>query len=212
MYKSLPFNSPIIKIAAIFSAVLTVITPAVQAAPLGYTFASLEYSRFASDLEGYTDNLNGHAFALDVSVAVRPNIAIIGGYSTGRADVHPSGFNAAADLRSTTFGIVAHLPAKDKRTDFVLGVSFFNGEIDVDSTLLESKDADGGATIIGIRTMMRDNLELNGYVRRRSVEDDAYIGIQAGVSYYTKESVSIDLDLSVDSNIQTIAFGITKYF
>lgn len=204
-------NVSSVAVSIVIAAVIVVTTPSAAAESLGYTFVSVDYSRFASDLEGYSDDLNGHAFAVDFSFAVRPSLAIVGGYSSGRSDVHPEGLNATADVRFTTLGIIAHLPASDK-TDFILGVSFFNGEFDVDSALVESKDADGGTTIIGIRTMYRDDIELNGYVRRRSVEDDSYIGIKTGISYYTKESVSIDFDLSIDSNIQAYTIGLTKYF
>lgn len=195
----------------LLSLVLTCFNVSVLAEPLSYDFVSLKYSVFSSQLDGYPDDLRGEGVTLDFSLAVSPSVAVVASYGLGRADINLSGTDADTDVRSASFGLLVHLPIDDK-TDFILGLSFLNGEIDVDSPLLSGEDADGGMTIIGIRQKLSEQFEINGYVRRRALEQESYFGIHLGTAYYAHQSLSIDATLSIDSDTQSLALGVSKYF
>ena len=194
----------------IVSAALTCFSSSLLAEALGYTFVSAGYSKLSTELDGYSGDINGDSVSLDFSIAVRPSIAIVAGYRSAKVDVLPAGRDAA-DISSYSFGLDVHLPVNDK-TDFILGVSFINGEIDVNNSLIGGENADGGMTIMGFRSMMTDKLEFNGYVRRRSLEQASYIGLSLGSAYYVADSVSVDIGFDFDSDLRLLAFAVTKYF
>lgn len=194
----------------IVSAVLTCFSSSLLAEPLRYTFVSAGYSKLSTELDGHSSDINGDSVSLDISIAVRPSIVVVAGYSIGKADVLPAGRDAV-DISSYSFGLVVHLPVNDK-TDFILGTSFINGEIDVNNSLVGGENADGGMSIMGFRSMMTDKLEFNGFVRKRSLEQASYIGLSLGSAYYVTDSVSLDIGFSYDSDLRSLAFGVTKYF
>lgn len=195
----------------LIAVILTGLITPVSAGTLKYTFVSAQYFKSSSDLEGYSEDVKGKGLSLDISYAVRPNFVVVAGFSKGNADLNSSGTTAYADTSSTSFGVIGHAPMSDK-TDFLLGVSFFNGEIEVKDNSIDGKDVDGGITIIGIRTMLYDNLEIDVFVRRKTIEDSSNMGISLGAAYYMNESVSVDLDYSIDIENYLLALGITKYF
>ncbi len=182
-----------------------------SAETLSYTFISANYSLFTTKLDGYTEDLDGDTFGIDASIAVRPNIALVASYSAGSADFSTEGSSTSADISSTSLGLVVHLPVNEK-TDFILGVSFFNGDIDVHDNAVSDNDADGGMTQLGFRSMVSDKLELNAYVRRKSVEDKSHIGIKLGSAFYINETFSVDAGFTADSESRLVGFGVTKYF
>ncbi len=206
------------------SAALICFSSSLLAEPLRYTFVSAGYSKLSTELDGHSGDINGDSVSVDFSIAVRPSIAVVAGYRSGKADVLSAGRDAA-DITSYSLGLVVHLPVNDK-TDFILGVSFINGEIDVNDSLIggdnsggvglrsmtRGENADGGMTIMGFRSMMTDKLEFNGYLRKRSLEQASYIGLSLGSAYYVADSVSVDIGFSFDSDLRLLAFGVTKYF
>lgn len=195
----------------ILTTVLSCFATSISAQSLNYNFVSTNYSLFSTSLEGHSEDLDGDSLSVDLSIAVRPSIALVAAYSVGRADVSPEGNRTSANITSASLGVVVHLPVNEK-TDFILGVSFFNGEIDVKDNSVRDNDADGGMTQLGIRSMLSDKLELNGYLRRISVEDDSRIGIKLGSAYYATETLSVDAGFTIDSESRLVGFGVTKYF
>lgn len=202
----------------ILAAVLTGFTSTGVAETLGYTYLSVEYSKFSSGIDKFSQDLNGNGLSVDLSYAVRPHIAVVAGYSAGSAEVSSSGAGAGAaaavvdaDIDSLSLGFIAHAPINDT-ADFILGASFINGKIDVKNTCSCNKDSDGGTTTIGVRAMSSDNLELNGFIIRSKIEEISRISVNLGAAYYVSESISIDLAYSLDSNGDLFALGVTKYF
>ncbi len=186
--------------------------PAVAGA-LGYEFISVEYRNFSSSIDGFSEDFEGEDISLDISLAVRPHVAVIAGYSKASANQTSSGTMVDADITASTFGILGHASMSDT-TDFILGARFINGEADVDvaGTYSTSVDRDGAVAFIGIRTMALDRLELDVYIQKMSIEDTTNMGINFIAAYYINKSVSLSLGYTVDADNNIFAFGITKYF
>ena len=186
--------------------------PAV-AGGLGYKFISVEYRNFSSSIDGFSEDFEGEDISLDLSLAVRPHVAVIAGYSRASANLTSSGTMVDADITASTFGILGHASMSDT-TDFILGARFINGEADVDvaGTYSTSVDRDGAVAFIGMRTMALDRLELDGYIQKMSIEDTTNIGINFIAAYYITKSVSLGLGYTLDADNDILTFGITKYF
>ena len=186
--------------------------PAV-AGGLGYKFISVEYRNFSSSIDGFSEDFEGEDISLDLSLAVRPHVAVIAGYSRASANLTSSGTMVDADITASTFGILGHASMSDT-TDFILGARFINGEADVDvaGTYSTSVDRDGAVAFIGIRTMALDRLELDGYIQKMSIEDTTNIGINFIAAYYITKSVSLGLGYTLDADNDILTFDITKYF
>jgi hypothetical protein len=160
----------------ILAVALAGLTSSAAAGTFNYTFVSVEYEKFSSKIDGFSDTLEGSAVSFDLSFAVKPNAAIIAEYSTGNADVTVAGTTVDAVIKSGTFGLIIHAPIYDA-TDILIGVAFINGKADVDV-----------------------NGTFFGNVGRYSTEDASTINASFGAAYYVVESVSIDLGYSIDSD------------
>ena len=197
--------------ALILAIVLTGFLPiAVQA--LGYTFVSAEYLRFTSDTYGELEDIDGSGLSIDLSIAVRPALAITAKLlHVNNADVIASGAKASVNINSVFLGALVHAPINDV-SDFILEVGFISGESNLAGVSKSNEDADGSEVNIGFRTMQSDKLELNAYLYKNKIETKTNIGFSLGAAYYAGESLSIDLDLSFDSDTSLLALGLTKYF
>ena len=187
-------------------------THAVAVAP-EYTFVSAGYSKFSSKIDGFSEVPEGKGISLKLSYAVRPYIALTAGYNTGSADVTTSGTTIDADIKSTTLGILVHLPVNDT-ADFILAVAFINGNAEVykNGAFSSNVDADGGVTTIGVRAMISEKLELNGFIHRNTIEDASKFSLSFATAYYVTESVSVDLGYLFDGDSDSLVFAVTKYF
>ena len=197
----------------IFAATLTGLASAAVARPLNYTFVSAEYTKYSSAIDGFSGDFEGYGKSLDLSVTVIPRVAITAGYIRTRAHLTLSGTVADADITSTTFGLLAHVPINDT-ADFIVAISFINGnaDVDVDGVFFGRVDRDGGITSIGVRAKPFDTLEVKGFIQKISIEDTSRIGITLGAAYYITRSVSVDLDYSLDEDSDVFALALTKYF
>lgn len=75
-----------------------------------------------------------------------------------------------------------------------------------------SEDADGSEVHFGFRTIKFDNLELNAYINKNTVETVKHVGFSLGAAYYIGNSLAIDLGFSLDRKNRLLAIGLTKYF
>ncbi len=200
-------------IQLIFLFIFTGLSLPAVAGALGYEFISVEYRNFSSSIDGFSEDFEGEDISLDISLAVRPHVAVIAGYSKASANQTSSGTMVDADITASTFGILGHASMSDT-TDFILGARFINGEADVDvaGTYSTSVDRDGAVAFIGIRTMALDRLELDVYIQKMSIEDTTNMGINFIAAYYINKSVSLSLGYTMDADNNIFAFGITKYF
>lgn len=184
--------------------------PAIAAAP-GYTFVSAEYSKYSSLMNGFSGNIDGQALAIDLSFAVRPNIAITGGFSSGNADLSVSGTSFSAHPAWYSLGIMAHLAIND-HSDFLLGASFINGDVRVDGDFGDSEDINGGMSVIGIRNRISKYVEIDGFIRKLSIAENSSISINLDAAYFVTRSASINLGYTLDSDGDVFNLGATKYF
>jgi hypothetical protein len=176
-----------------------------------YTFISAEYAKYSSLMNGFPDKIDGEAFTIDVSYAIRPNIAIIGSFSRGNADISTSGTTFGASPQTFSAGILAHLAIND-HSDFLLGASFVNGDVTVHGDYSDSEDINGGMSVIGIRNRISDYVEVEGFLRKHSITDNSSISVNLGASYFTTTTVTIDLGYSLDNDGDAFTLGVTKYF
>ena len=188
-------------------------TTTATADTFSYTFISAEYQLFSEDIDGISEDLEGDGISLDFGLNIATNFAIIGGYATGSADVTSGGTTVDADIDVAGIGALFHT-AINQTTDFVAGAQLIKGNIDlkVNGTSLPSEDADGNNIYVGIRAMVTDNVEINGFLDRYKIEDDSSTDINFGGSYYIDKLFTLDARYSFDSDGNTLAFGATKYF
>ena len=73
-----------------------------------------------------------------------------------------------ADIDAGGIGALFHTPI-NQTTDFVAGIQLIKGSVDlkVNGTSLPSEDADGNTIFVGIRAMVSDKVEINGFLDRR---------------------------------------------
>ena len=178
-----------------------------------YTFISAEYEIFSEDIDGISEDLEGDGVSLNFGLNIASNFAIIGGYGTGSADVTSGGTTVDGDIDAVAIGALFHTPI-NQTTDFVAGIQLIKGTVDlkVNGTPLPSEDADGNTIFAGIRTMVSDKVELNGFLARTKIEDDSSTDISFGASYYIDKLFTLDAGYSFDSDGNAISFGVTKYF
>jgi len=178
-----------------------------------YTFISASYSIFNEDIDGIPEDLEGNGINLNFGLNIASNFAIIGGYGTGSADVTSGGNTADADIDAGGIGALFHTPI-NQTTDFVAGFQIIKGTVDlkVNGTSLPSEDADGNSIFIGVRSMVAEKVELNGFLDRTKIEDDSSTDISFGASYYIDKLFTLDAGYSFDSDGNTLSFGATKYF
>ena len=192
---------------------LTCLSSAALAETFSYTFISASYSIISEDIDGISEDLEGDGIDLNFALNIAPNFAITGGYGTGSADVTSGGTTVDADIDAGGIGILFHTPI-NQTTDFVAGIELIKGNVDlkVNGTSLPSEDADGNSIYAGIRAMVTDKVELNGFLDRTKIEDDSSTDISFGASYYIDKLFSLDAGYSFDSDGNAISFGATKYF
>jgi hypothetical protein len=195
------------------AAALSTLTFTAAAEPdlIDYNFASVKYSWFSSIMNGFPADIDGHAVILDLSIDVRPYIALTGGYTTGKANVTSDGETSNADLDSYTFGVVIHLPV-NKRTDVVVGASFINGKVKVDGPYSGSEDINGGLSTIGFRSRLYDDVELDALIAKNSITETSSYSISLSAGYYVNDRLSINLGYAKNSQGDAISLGTTKYF
>jgi len=196
-----------------FAIMICSLTFPAEAETFSYSSASLDYSSFSSAIEGFSEDFEGEGKSLDLSFSVRPNLAVIIKYLRASAELDLSGTLAEADITSTSFGLLGHAAMSDT-SDFILAVSFINGEavVDVDGAFFNRVNENGGISMLGVRTMMSDSLELNWFIHKRAIEDRTNMGINLGAAYHFKKSASIDFVYSMDRDKQNFELSLTKYF
>jgi hypothetical protein len=197
----------------IFAFMICSLTFPAKAETFSYSSASLDYSFFSSAIKGFSEDFEGEGKSLDLSFSVRPNLAVIIKHLRASAELDLSGAFAEADITSTTFGLLGHAAMSDT-TDFILAVSFINGEadVDVDGTFFNRVNENGGISKLGVRTMIFDSLELNWFIHKRAIEDRTNMGINLGAAYHFKKSASIDFVYSMDRDKENFELSLTKYF
>ena len=188
----------------------------VAAKRLGYTFISANHIRYEVKVDGVPDSLEGSGLSLDFSIAIRPHVAIIGSFSRCRASIYTEGVQFNAKIDSSLLGLVIHAAINDS-TDFIIGTGFINGKANVTNSeddTTNSADADGGMTMVGIRALLGERLEVSGFLRKTAIEETTNVGVSFSVGYYVAETVLLDLGYVADTGdgSKLWTWGVTKYF
>ncbi len=178
-----------------------------------YTFISASYEIIKSEVDGIPEDLEGNGISLSGAFNIANNFSAGASYSTGSADVTSDGITVNGDFSSFSIGALFHMPA-DEKVDFLAGVDIFKGDVDIDvnGTFVSTEDATGNSIFAGIRAMIADNVELNGFIDRTKIEDDSSTNLSFGGSYYINKLFTIDAGYSFDSDSSSLSFGATKYF
>lgn len=197
----------------IFALSLTGLTLPVVAGSLQYTYLSAQYAKFSSNIQDYSEEIEGKQLSLDLSYAVRRNVALVAGYSRGDANITLPGSTADADISSVSYGILGHADINEN-TDFILGARFINGkaDINVDGTFYQRVDRDGGVAFFGIRSMIHESLELNGFAQKMSIQDKTNWGAKFAAAYFFTKKTSLDLAFALNADDELLAISITRYF
>jgi hypothetical protein len=195
----------------VLAATFTALTFPVVAEPISYRFASVNYAKYSSIMNGFPADVDGYAISVDLSLDVTPYIAVTTGFSRGKADVTSAGTTSIADVETVSLGVTIHLPIND-RSDLVATSSFVNGDVRVEGQFNESEDINGGLTSIGVRSRISDYVELDGFVHKNSITDNSSISLSLSAGYYVNDRLSIDLGFALDSDGDTFMLGTTKYF
>lgn len=197
----------------LIASALTCISGTVSAETFSYTFISASYEMFSEDIDGISEDLEGDGINLGLSINLAPNFALIASYGTGSADVTSGGVTVDGDVDAASFGAIYHTPVDDK-VDFVAGAQLIRGSVDlkVNGSSLPSEDADGNSIFAGVRAMVANNVELNGFISRTKIEDESSTDISVGASYYVNKLFTIDAGYSFDSDGNSLSFGATKFF
>lgn len=198
----------------IIATALTALTSSAMAQPLSYTFISIDYQIFTSEVDGISEDLEGDGLSIEGSLSIAPKFALLAGYAAGSADVTAFGSTLEEDVKVGMLGALFHTPIAPT-TDFVIGGRFLRAKVDVDidGTFFDSETQNGTGLFIGLRGMATEKLELNGFIERTKYQDyDADTGIALGLGYYVNPTVSLDVAYSFDDDGNSLQFGISKYF
>jgi hypothetical protein len=196
-----------------FALILTGATCPVVARALDYSFLSLHYSVFETEIPGYSGSPDGKEWRLDLSYELRPNFVAIAGYGKGSTNITASGSPVEASFKSHYLGVLLYLGMVDQ-TDFVITVRFFNGEIDAheNGRFTDTVDKDGGVGSVGVRSRLSDKFEINAMLHQKTVEDNREIGMSAGGSLYVTDKFTYNAEMLFYSDESKLSFGISRYF
>jgi hypothetical protein len=204
-----------LSLISLLTAVVLSVNSPVHAEGLSYRYASIDYIRSSINVDTVPESLVGNGYSVNLSFAARPYISLMAGYDAHfiQADTATSSIDAEVD--AYLLGFIIHAEINDS-SDFIVGAAFINGVAHIEESNMKARsvDADGGMSIIGFRALVRDNLEVKGFVRKNSIEDEATISLLFGVDYYIRPTLSLDLGylVDVDKGSDHWSLGITTYY
>ena len=173
------------------------------AGDLSYNFIELGYQKaeLDDDLAGFS--VDGDGFGIGGSFEVGESWFIGVGYST-------IGFDFGIDLDQISVGGGYHAGLSD-RTDFFATLSYLS--VEVSASGLGSVDEDGYGVAIGVRSMLTDNVELNGSLGYSDLGDGADgTAFNVGALYSFTESFAVGLDIGFEEDVTLYSLGGRFYF
>lgn len=172
-------------------------TPNCRAADLvGYQEAELD-----DDLAGFS--FDGDGFGIGGSFEVGESWFIGVGYST-------IGFDFGIDLDQISVGGGYHAGMSD-RTDFFATLSYLS--VEVSASGFGSVDEDGYGVAVGVRSMLTDNVELNGSLGYSDLGDGADgTAFNVGALYSFTESFAVGFDIGIEEDVTLYSLGGRFYF
>lgn len=175
-------------------------TPAL-AGDLSYDFLGLGYQRVELDAPG--SNVDGDGFGINGSFEVADTWFVAAGYSTIDFD-----FGVDVDQLALGFG---HFMPLSPRTDVVATLSYLRA--DVSASGFGSGNDDGFGVSVGVRSMLSDQLELDGSITYSDFSDGGdTTSFGAGVLYSFTNTIAVGLDISLDDDVTAYGLGARYYF
>jgi opacity protein-like surface antigen len=173
------------------------------AGDLSYNFIELGYQKadLDDDLAGFS--VDGDGFGIGGSFEVGESWFIGVGYST-------IGFDFGIDLDQISVGGGYHAGLSD-RTDFFATLSYLS--VEVSASGFGSIDEDGYGVAIGVRSMLTDNVELNGSLGYSDLGDGADgTAFNVGALYSFTESFAVGFDIGIEEDFTLYGIGGRFYF
>lgn len=174
-----------------------------------YTYAELGYAHIKLDVAGR--DRSGDGAVLGGSVAVTDTVHLFGGYTYAEFDFNSGGFgNADIDYRSLTLGVGANLSI-NSTVDLVGRLAYVTAEA---KRIGFKVDEDGYGLSAGVRAMVTEQIELNGFVNYvdlgSDLGDDASVSLGALYSFTDQFAVGLGGEFGGDAS--AITAGVRFYF
>ncbi len=173
------------------------------ASDLSYNFVEIGYvdAELDDDLAGFS--FDGDGFRIGGSFEVGENWFVAAGYST-------LGFDFGIDLDQIAVGGGYHTGISD-RTDFFATLSYLQAEVSAGG--FGSVDEDGYGIAVGIRSMLTDNVELNGSIGYSDLGDGADgTAFNAGALYSFTDNFAVGFDIGIEEDVTLYGLGARFYF
>lgn len=173
------------------------------AGDLSYNFIEIGYqeAELDDDLAGFS--FDGDGFGVGGSFEVGESWFVGVSYST-------IGFDFGIDLDQISVGGGYHAGLSD-RTDFFATLSYLS--VEVSASGLGSVDEDGYGVAIGVRSMLTDNVELNGSLGYSDLGDGADgTAFNVGALYSFTESFAVGFDIGIEEDVTLYGLGGRFYF
>ena len=173
------------------------------AGDLSYNFIELGYQKAELDDDLAGISFDGDGFGIGGSFEVGESWFVGVGYST-------IGFDFGIDLDQISVGGGYHAGLSD-RTDFFAALSYLS--VEVSASGLGSVDEDGYGVAIGVRSMLTDNVELNGSLGYSDLGNGADgTAFNAGALYSFTESFAVGFDIGIEEDVTLYSVGGRFYF
>lgn len=178
--------------------VLALPASALAAAEPRYTYGELGYVNW--DFDDIDED--GDGFRLDGSYALHQRVHLVAGYE----DVDLSD---NVDLSAWNIGIGANVPLRPG-LDAVGRIRYLDFELDTPGR--GDPDEDGYQLEALVRTMLNEQLELNGGVRHTDVDDYDDTGLVLGAVYDVASNFALSAELQFGDDVTTLFIGGRLYF
>lgn len=167
---------------------------------LSYNYLEVRYAE--ADLDDGFEDIDGDGFVLNGSLEFSDSLHVFVGYDTLE-------FADGVDISTTVFGGGFALPLSGT-TDLVLRAGVFDAELD---TPLFTADDQGGLFSVGFRTLVRDDIELYGEIKRLEFDDAGREQYKTlGAEFYLNDGFSIGPSVTWVEDTRTWTLGGRFYF
>lgn len=176
-----------------------------------YTYLELGYVNIELDDPGFLgEDPDGDGFAFGGSVAVADMVHLFAGYTDSELDFSTPFGKVDVDYRTLSLGVGLNY-AIASNIDLVGRLAYVNAEA---KALGEKVDEDGYGISGGVRAMVTEQFELNGFVNYvdlgSDVGDDTSVSI--GGLYNFTDLFAVGLGGEFGSDVRVITVGVRFYF
>lgn len=189
-------------LALLASSVLLLGGAPAQADGPSYSYIDAFYQDVSIDAGGGLD-VDGDGFAVAGSVAINDNWFVLADYSS-------TDFEGVLDLNQISVG-GGYNSAISERTDWFATLSYLDAELD--GGFLGNADDSGYGVALGIRSMLRPNLEVNaqvGYADLGAGADGTTFG--GGVWWTVAGNFALGAQVDFDDDFTALGLGVRLYF